>query len=170
MLDAASKAGHRSVLDLEIGDGDKTDKLLALSTDCILPLITARALTGEETPEAALRRLVQRTSAQLIVTDGPRGSWAFTAEGILHQPAISVDAVDTTGCGDAFHGAYAAALLDGLPLRFCMEFAAWVAAQVALKLGGRTNLPTRDSIRKSDLSMLSPELRGHFLRSSSKID
>jgi sulfofructose kinase len=164
MLDAASKAGHRSVLDVEIGDRDSIDKLLALSTDCILPLSAARALTGEETPEAALHRLVQWTSAQLIVTDGTRGSWALTPEGILHQPAIAVDAVDTTGCGDAFHGAYAAALLDGLPLRFCMEFAAWVAAQVALKLGGRTNLPTRDSIRKSDLSMLSPELRAHFLK------
>jgi sulfofructose kinase len=83
---------------------------------------------------------------------------------IIHQPAIAVDAVDTTGCGDAFHGAYAAALLDGLALRFCIEFGAWVAAQVALKLGGRTNLPTRDSIRKCDLSMLSPELRAHFLK------
>lgn len=166
ILEAASKAGRRSVIDVEIGDRDSADRLIALSTDCILPLIAARALTGEETPEAALHRLAQRTSAQLIVTDGTRGSWALIPEGILHQPAIAVDTVDSTGCGDAFHGAYAAALLDDLALRLRMEFAAWVAAQVALKLGGRTNLPTRDSIRKGDLSMLSPGLRAHLLKPS----
>ena len=71
--------------------------------------------------------------------------------------------MDTTSRGDAFHGGYAAALLEGLPLHLCMDFAAWVAAQVALKFGGRTNLPTRDSIRKSDISMLSAELRSHLL-------
>jgi sulfofructose kinase len=139
-----------------------------LGTDCILPLAAARVLTDEKTPEAALRRLAQSTSAQLIVTDGTRGSWALTPEGIIHQSAIAVDAVDTTGCGDAFHGGYAAALLEGLPLHLCMEFAAWVAAQVALKLGGRTNLPTRDSIRETDLSMLSTELRSHLLKGNTE--
>ncbi len=163
-LEAASKAGCRSVLDVESGDRETSIKLLKLSTDCILPLGAARALAGEETPEIVLRHLAQWTNAQLVVTDGTRGSWALTPEGPIHQPAIAVDAVDTTGCGDAFHGAYAAALLDGLPLHLCMEFAAWVGAQVALKLGGRTNLPTRESIRKSDLSMLSAALRTHLLK------
>ena len=148
MLDAASKAGCRSVLDVESGDRETSIELLKLSTDCILPLAAARALTSEEAPEIVLHHLAQWTNAQLIVTDGTRGSWALTPEGIIHQPAFAVDAVDTTGCGDAFHGAYAAALLDGLPLHLCMEFAAWVGAQVALKLGGRTNLPTRESIRE----------------------
>lgn len=164
MLGAASKAGCRSVLDMETGDRETASKLLKLCTDCILPLGAACALTGEQTPATALHQLANWTSAQLIVTDGTRGSWALTPKGIIHQPAIAVDAVDTTGCGDVFHGAYAAALLDGLALHFCIEFAAWVAAQVALKLGGRTNLPTRDSIRKCDLSMLSSELRAHLLR------
>ena len=70
--------------------------------------------------------------------------------------------VDTTGCGDAYHAAYASALLDGLALMQRMEFAAWVAAQVALKLGGRSNFPTRDALRRADLSMLSPALRNHL--------
>ncbi len=170
LLDAAPKTGQRSVLDLEIADRDtdrtKVERLLGSGTDCILPLGAASVLTGEQAPDAALRQLAELTRAQLIVTDGTRGSWALTSAGVIHQPAIAVEAVDTTGCGDAFHGGYAAALLDGLPLPLCMEFAAWVAAQVALKLGGRTNLPTRDSIRQSDLSMLSAELRAHLLRAT----
>src|SRR5262249_3368318 len=80
-------------------------------------------------------------------------------DGVLHQPAFAVAAVDTTGCGDAFHGAYGAGILGGLPLRVRMELAAWVASQVALGLGGRNNLPTRDSLREMDWSMFSPELR-----------
>jgi hypothetical protein len=43
-----------------------------------------------------------------------------------------------------------------------MEFAAWVAAQIALKLGGRSNFPTRESLRRADLSQLSSELRNHL--------
>ena len=166
MLDAASKAGCRSVLDVESGDRETSIELLKRSTDCILPLAAARALTGEEAPEVVLHHMARWTNGQLIITDGTRGSWALTPEGVLHQPAFAVDAVDTTGCGDAFHGAYAAALLDGLPLRLRMEFAAWVGAQVALKLGGRTNLPTQESLRKSDLSMLSLALRTHFQKPS----
>ena len=86
----------------------------------------------------------------------------LTPEGVINQPAIAVEAVDTTSRGDAFHGGYAAALLEGLPLHLCKDFAAWVGL-VALKFGGRTNVLTRDSNRKSDISMLSAELRSHVL-------
>ena len=132
---------------------------MELATDCILPLSEARALTGEDTPELALRSLARRTTAQLVVTDGVRGSWALSEDGVLHQPAFPVVAVDTTGCGDAFHGAYGAGVLGGLPLSSRMELAAWVAAQVARGLGGRSYLPTRKSLREMDMSVFSSELQ-----------
>ena len=159
VLQTVRDAGGRSVLDVEAGDPSAAMRLLELGTDCILPLSEARALTGAATPEDVLRALTKRTDAQLVVTDGMHGSWALTATGVLHQPAFGVSAVDTTGCGDAFHGAYAAGILGGLPLRCRMEFAAWVAAQVALGLGGRSHLPTRDSLRHADHSVFSPDLR-----------
>jgi sugar/nucleoside kinase (ribokinase family) len=134
-------------------------RLLELGTDCILPIGFARTLTGEEIVERVLHCLVEKTAAQLIVTDGAHGSWALTEDGVFHQPAFAVSAVDTTGCGDAFHGAYGAGLLGGLPLHGRMELAAWVASQVALGLGGRNHLPTRDSLKHMDQSVFSPELR-----------
>ncbi len=162
MLEAAHGTGCRSVIDIEAGEPDVLRKLIELATDVILPLGAARRLSGETEPVSALKKLSSWTQAQLITTDGVNGSWALTPQGVLHQSAIRVQVVDTTGCGDAYHGAYASALLDGLPLPLRMEFAAWVAAQVALKLGGRSNIPTRDSIRRADLSMLSPELKKHL--------
>jgi sugar/nucleoside kinase (ribokinase family) len=159
ILDAVREAGGRSVLDIEGGDSEAAFRLLELGTDCILPIGVARTLTGEEAVERVLHRLAEKTAAQLIVTDGAHGSWALTEDGVFHQPAFAVAAVDTTGCGDAFHGAYGAGLLGGLPLQGRMELAAWVASQVALGLGGRNHLPTRDSLRNMDQFVFSPELR-----------
>jgi sugar/nucleoside kinase (ribokinase family) len=162
MLEAAHGTDCRAVIDVEAGEPEVSRKLIELATDAILPLGAAQRLSGETGPADALKQLSSWTRAQLIVTDGVNGSWAWTNGGVIHQPSFKVNAVDTTGCGDAYHGAYASALLDGLPLMQRMEFASWVAAQVALKLGGRSNLPTRDSIRRADLSMLSPELKTHL--------
>ena len=163
VLEVVRESGGRSVLDIEAGDPGAALRLLELSTDCILPLSEAHALTGEENAERALRCLAKKTTAQLIVTDGVHGSWALTVDGVLYQPAFAVAAVDTTGCGDAFHGAYGAGILGGLPLRGRMELAAWVAAQVALGLGGRNHLPTRDVLRHTDWSVFSSELRAGLL-------
>ena len=162
MLQAAQGTACRSVLDVEAGDPTILRQLIELGTDIILPLGAAKCLSGELDPVAALKKLSAWTRGQLLVTNGVHGSWALTAQGILHQPAFKVNVVDTTGCGDAYHAAYASALLDSLALPQRMEFAAWVAAQVALKLGGRSNFPTRDSIRSADLSMLTPNLRTHL--------
>lgn len=162
MLEAAQGTNCRSVIDVEAGEPEVLRKLIELATDAILPLGAAQRLSGETKPSAVLKTLSAWTRAQLIVTDGVNGSWALVDNNVIHQPSFKVNAVDTTGCGDAYHGAYASALLDGLPLQLRMEFASWVAAQVALKLGGRSNFPTRDSIRRADLSLLSPDLKKHL--------
>jgi len=159
ILEITHATGIPSVLDLEAGDPAILRSLLELGTHAILPLAAAAKLTDQTLPADALHSLASWTNAQLVVTDGLRGAWALTPDGILHQPAFAVHAVDTTGCGDAFHGAYASALLDGWPLPLRLEFAAFIASRVAMRMGGRTDLPSAASLPTLDLSLLSLELQ-----------
>ena len=141
ILRAAQGTGCRSIVDLEHGDREFLLECIALASEVILPLHTAKAATGKESPEEALESLAMLGSGQMIVTDGARGSWAMTPDGIHHQPAFSVEVVDTNGCGDAYHGGYGVGLLEGWPVPLRMEFGAWVASRVAMKLGGRGGIP-----------------------------
>ena len=161
VLKAIQATPCRSVLDVEQGDADELWELILLATDVILPMATARMLTGKDSPEGVLHALSLKTNAQLVATDGALGSWALTPERVIHQPAFQVDAVDTTGCGDVFHGAYAVGLLADMPLDVRLEFAAWLAARVACFIGGRAGIPTRRELASLDLSQLSPTLKYH---------
>ncbi len=165
LLQLARANGIPGVLDIETGEPDKVRPLYAAASHVIVSLEGGRRTTGCEKPSDVIAALTEWTDAQRIVTDGVNGSWASTPDGVIHQPAFRVAAVDSTGCGDSFHAAYASALLDGFPLAERLEFAAWCAAQVALALGARTCLPTRASLHSSDQSILSPALQ-NLLRSA----
>lgn len=163
-LKAIKGTACRSVLDLESGEPEIFRRLVALGSDVILPMATAYTLTGKNTPEDVLRELAGKTSGQLVVTDGVRGSWALTPDGVIHQKAFQVEAVDTTGCGDVFHGAYAAGLLEGMPLVERLEFAAWISSIAACYVGGRTGIPSRQQIASLNQSMLTESLQAMLAR------
>ncbi|QBG46996.1 ribokinase [Verrucomicrobia bacterium S94] len=161
-LRIAHEHGIPSVLDIETGDAELMRKAMTLGTDTILPLAGALELAGCESMEETLRKLSRWTPGRVIITDGVNGSWALIENDLFHQPAFKVEAVDTTGCGDAYHAGYASALLDALPLKLRMEFAAFFASRVALQFGGRTQLPNAASLKTEDLSGLSAELKNYI--------
>jgi sugar/nucleoside kinase (ribokinase family) len=167
-LDAVAGASARTILDLEHGDHDRIRKAISKATDSILPWGLAKALTGKAEPEEALAELRALTKGNLLVTDGVRGSWACDGAGIQHQPAFRVAAVDSTGCGDAYHGGYIVGVLEGWDLAKRMEFGAWLAAEVAQALGGRTNLPSRQELASRNTEMLSPVTRAAVLKLAAK--
>lgn len=77
------------------------------------------------------------------VTRGAEGYFWASADGASgHQPASPVNAVDTTGAGDAFHGGFAWALMQGCEQAECARIAAAVAALKCQRLGARSGLPT----------------------------
>jgi sugar/nucleoside kinase (ribokinase family) len=156
-LERAREVGAASVLDLEAGPAEELWGLLGLGTDAVLPRAAAERLTGVRGAGPAARELALRVPTA-VVTDGARGSWGVSGETSWHQPAFPAAVVDTTGCGDAYHGAYAVGRLLGWPLAVRMEFAAFIAARVAGAFGGRADPLTPAGIRGMDLSGLSPAL------------
>lgn len=119
-------------------------QLLPLTDICLVALDFARQYTGLADITGAARALLAEGPALVAITDGLRGSWVFTRAGqSFHQPAFPVtDMVDTTGCGDVYHGAFLFGLCRGLPLPTCALLASKTAAYNCHFLGGRGGLAT----------------------------
>ncbi len=122
--------------------------LMALTDHIILPLSFARSLYGEsESVERITERLASEPGRTMAcVTDGTRGSWwALGREPgrIRHQPSFPVEnVVDTTGCGDVFHGVYAAGVVQDLPFAERLRRASAAAALKTRKAGAQAGAPT----------------------------
>jgi sugar/nucleoside kinase (ribokinase family) len=67
---------------------------------------------------------------------------------VFHQPAFTVTEVDTNGCGDVFHGVYAAGLSEGMPMAGRIRFASAVAAIKATTPGGQSGIPLRPEVER----------------------
>lgn len=102
----------------------------------------ARQFAGNE--YKALELLAQN-SANVVITLGERGLIWKRGQESGSLPAPSVAAVDTTGAGDAFHGAFAAAVADGREWRTVLEYASVAGALCCTRLGARSGLPGKEA-------------------------
>lgn len=155
----ASEAGVRIVADLEHVGGEGFEELMELTTHLIVSRDFVEQLVPGMPSSPALRttllaeavRHIRRHPAQtVVVTCGAEGCW-YLGEGIeepAHQPAYRVQVVDTTGCGDVFHGAYAAALARGMSLPERIRIASAAAAMKAMHYGGQAGIPTWQAVMK----------------------
>jgi ribokinase len=118
------------------------DELLALLATCdvFLPSeIEAVRLAGTTDLDAAARVFLDRGPRVVVVKTAERGCLVATPAGSTHVPTEAVEPVDSTGAGDAFCGAFAAAhLRDGDPLAAAQAGA--TAARVAIGGHGVTAL------------------------------
>jgi sulfofructose kinase len=122
---------------------EETRRLVPLSDVCIVAREFASLYTGEAEPGRAGPALLAAGPSLVAITDGLRGSWVFARDGTcFHQPAFRVEVVDTTGCGDCYHGAFLFGLSRGMELRRAAALASAAAALNARALGGRKGLPT----------------------------
>jgi sulfofructose kinase len=101
----------------------------------------AREFTGRENPRQAASKLGQTGSA-VVITLGEAGLVWQNKDGSGSLPAFTIDAVDTTGAGDAFHGAFAAGLAYGKPWKDLLAYASAVGALCCTRYGARPAIPT----------------------------
>jgi sugar/nucleoside kinase (ribokinase family) len=105
--------------------------------------------TGINDPLAALIELQRRHGMKVsAMTLGEFGSIAYYQGNFHYSPAYAVDCMDTTGAGDAFHGAFCYAVLQQMPLRKALEFSNAAAALNCLKIGARGGLATLDEVER----------------------
>ena len=91
--------------------------------------------------EAAARMLIERGAGTVILTLGERGSMLVTDNSSEHVPVDQVNALDTTGAGDAFVGSLAYFLASGASLTDAMQKANRIAAISVLSSGTQTSFP-----------------------------
>ena len=101
----------------------------------------AEAYIGENKPLDACYKLAELGPPVVGVTLGSEGYVALDRGRVIRGPAYPVAAVDTTGCGDVFHAGFIYGLLENWSVDQSLDFAAWAAAMVSLKLGGRAGIP-----------------------------
>ena len=92
-------------------------------------------------PKAAAMELLKLGSRAVVVTLGDKGSITVSKESYFYQPAFKIKAVDTTGCGDVFHGAFIFGLIQRWDLKETIRFASATAALKCRNIGGRTSIP-----------------------------
>ena len=118
-----------------------TSRLLPLIDHLVVSEKFARQ-AGSGDPRHVLRELAAFGAHAVTITCGRQGSLSLVDDDIFRMPVFPVDPIDTTGCGDVFHGGYIYGLLRERDMRTVIRFAAACAALKARALGGRTGIPS----------------------------
>ena len=95
--------------------------------------------------EDAAKALYEKYSPEVVViTQGKKGGIIYDGNEIKSYPAFLVDAVDSNGSGDVFHGAFAFSLSKGYNYEKSAIFSSAVSALKCTKVGARKAVPTFD--------------------------
>jgi ribokinase len=131
---------------------------LLAQVDILTPNATEAALlsghdvntleAGIVTAKALQTQIATDGLSAVVLTLGEQGVLLCTPTQSTHIPAISVDAVDTTGAGDAFSGALATALANGDNLSEAVKFATAAGAAAVTVLGATPSMPTLEKIEE----------------------
>lgn len=147
----AREAGIPIVADLERNSGPLFRELVGLIDHLILSRKFALKFTDAKTVDAALKFLWSGKRKLVAITGGKEGCWYLSESEpgkVRHQKAFPVEVVDTTGCGDVFHGAYLAALCRGFPAGDRIRFASAAAAIKSTRLGAQAGIPKLRAVQK----------------------
>jgi len=127
------------------------DPALLAATDWLIPNeheFARIAAASSDATDAQMVTFAAATRTRLVVTLGARGAALLGSDGAVQRVAApSVQAVDTTGAGDAFVGAFAYGLASGLDERAAVALGVRCASDSVLRAGTQSSFPDRDRVR-----------------------
>ncbi len=123
--------------------------------DDLLPLVDvlipseefALKYTGCKTVEQAAALLYERFKPEtLIITQGSRGGFIWENNSAVRYPVFPVNAIDSNGAGDTFHGAFLAARVKGLSVFESATFASATSALKCTRVGAQEGIPSFEEV------------------------
>ena len=100
-------------------------------------------------PSRAVRQLRQKGARGVLLKLGPEGVVVGHGSGEIEAlPAFDVQAIDTTGAGDAFNGGFAVGLMKGMSVADSARFAAAVAGISVTRHGAQPSMPVLDEVEQ----------------------
>ncbi|MBB4361849.1 sugar/nucleoside kinase (ribokinase family) [Bradyrhizobium sp. CIR18] len=125
------------------------DGLLTAASHLLFASEQVQETAGIADDAEALQRLARLTPAFLAATRGPLGTiWLNEAGELEETAAFPVQAVDTLGAGDVFHGAFALGLAESGDVGQALRFAAAAAALKCTRHGGGMAAPQRIEVEE----------------------
>lgn len=146
-LKAAKEAGRTTTFDLIAATAETIGivKPLLPYIDYFMPSIEeARDMSGLNAVEDIASFYLDNGATTCVFTMGAEGSYVATRDTQFRVPALDIDVVDTTGCGDAYDAGFLAALNQGWDLEMCARFATASSALVATGLGSDAGIVSFD--------------------------
>lgn len=127
-------------------DLEKNRKMAEQADILIMSAPYSRMVSGTGAAEDGLAYFADRGPKVLISTQGTHGCLAWIDGHVEVFPGYSVKAVDSTGAGDVFNGAFIAAYMRGYDVRQAIRYATIAAALKCTQIGGRAGIPTDKEI------------------------
>lgn len=142
MLAAANAKAAGVPVVCDVNNPVRHKDLIALCDYPIISRSAALRLVDSGDVRDAVRALRALGPRAAIVTCGEDGAYYSDGDIEGHVPAFEVQAVDTTGAGDVFHGAFAFGLCQDWSIQDTITFASVVSAIKCTQIGGRAGIPS----------------------------
>lgn len=150
------KASTKIIIDPSIEISKFTLDMIKYADYPIIPIeAVIPTYTGSfDDIDHVLKRLYQWTNKPLIITAGEMGSFIYNGETAELLPPLPIKAVDTTGAGDIYRGAFAYGIIKGWDLKKTARFSNIVAALQCKRLGNAAAIPTKGEIMQHHNKLL----------------
>jgi sulfofructose kinase len=142
LMRAARQQGILTVVDADVGNAEEISQLLSYADIAAFSGPGLAEWAGTRDDADALRMARNAGAHIALVTHGERGVVWRDENGLHALSGFQVDAVDTTGAGDTWHGALALELARGAPFETAVLFAN-AAAALKVTRQGAWNVPNR---------------------------
>lgn len=113
-----------------------------------LAALSGREVRGVKSAMAAAKELAGAGIKRIVVKMGADGALLVTDGNAVHVPPFEIDAVDSTGAGDAFTAGLAVALAEGAGDAEAVRFANAAGAAAVTVLGAIPSMPERSAVQR----------------------